>query len=215
MERREILLLLVFSCVFLKCFVQAEKCDPKPSIKQHEGYKRCVYLDTHEKRTIGYGFNMQKHGAREEFIKANPREQYVGTADKVFNTFLKSPLTKWNKECPCCSIYSETSKYSCVPCLDDEYIERLLDSSLKTAIVDAGVVIGKSTFNALCCPVQNAIVNMAYNLGRTSFKKFKKFKAAIEKGDWDKAAYEAKNSIWCGQVKTRCTDISKIIGAGC
>ena len=215
MERKEILLLLVFSCTFLKCFVQAEKCDPKPSIKQHEGYKRCVYLDTHEKRTIGYGFNMQKHGAREEFIKADPREQYVGTADKVFNTFLKSPLTKWNKECPCCSIYGETSKYSCVPCLDDEYIERLLDSGLKTAIVDAEVVIGDSTFNALCCPVQNAIVNMAYNLGRTKFKDFVKLKAAIEKEDWDKAAYEAKNSIWCGKVKTRCTNISKIIGAGC
>ena len=215
MERKEILLLLVFACTFLKCFVQAEKCDPKPSIKQHEGYKRCVYLDTHEKRTIGYGFNMQKHGAREEFIKADPREQYVGTADKVFNTFLKSPLTKWNKECPCCSIYGETSKYSCVPCLDDEYIERLLDSGLKTAIVDAEVVIGDSTFNALCCPVQNAIVNMAYNLGRTKFKDFVKLKAAIEKEDWDKAAYEAKNSIWCGKVKTRCTNISKIIGAGC
>ena len=215
MERKEILLLLVFSCTFLKCFVQAEKCDPKPSIKQHEGYKRCVYLDTHEKRTIGYGFNMQKHGAREEFIKADPREQYVGTADKVFNTFLKSPLTKWNKECPCCSIYGETSKYSCVPCLDDEYIERLLDSGLKTAIVDAEVVIGDSTFNALCYPVQNAIVNMAYNLGRTKFKDFIKLKAAIEKEDWDKAAYEAKNSIWCGKVKTRCTNISKIIGAGC
>ena len=215
MERKEILLLLVFSCTFLKCFVQAEKCDPKPSIKQHEGFKRCVYLDTHEKRTIGYGFNMQKDGAREEFIKVNPREQCQGTADKVFNVFLNSPLTKWNKECPCCSTNSETSKYSCVPCLDDEYIERLLDSSLKTATVDAEVVIGKSTFHALCCSVQNAIVDMAYNLGRTNFEKFKKFKAAIEKRDWDRAAYEAEDSRWCGQVKIRCTNITKIIKAGC
>ena len=101
------------------------------------------------------------------------------------------------------------------PCLDDEYIERLLDSSLKTAIVDAEVVIGKSTFHALCCSVQNAIVDMAYNLGRTNFKKFKKFKAVIEKRDWDRAEYEAKDSRWCGQVKTRCTNISKIIKAGC
>ena len=216
MERKEILLLLVFSCVFLKCFVQAEKCDPKPSIKQHEGYKRCVYLDTHEKRTIGYGFNMQKHGAREEFIKAGQRGHCQRIAEKVFDMFLKSPLTKYDKTCPCCCYkYSETSKYSCVPCLDDEYIERLLNSSLKTAIVDAGAVIGKSTFHALCCSVQNAIVDMAYNLGRTSFKKFKKFKDAIKKRDWDEAAYEAKNSTWCGQVKTRCTDISKIIKAGC
>ena len=158
---------------------------------------------------------MEKDSARDEFIKADPREHCQCIAEKAFNTFLKSPLTKWNKECPCCSIYGETSKYSCVPCLDDEYIERLLDSSLKTAIVDAGVVIGNSTFNALCCPVQNAIVNMAYNLGRTKFKDFVKLKAAIEKEDWDKAAYEAKNSIWCGKVKTRCTNISKIIGAGC
>ena len=215
MERKEILLLLVFSCVFLKCFVQAEKCDPKPSIKQHEGYKRCVYLDTSKKRTIGYGFNMEKDGAREEFIKADPREHCKGTAGKIFDTLLKSPLTESNKKCPCCCRYSEPSKYPCVPCLDDKYIERLLDSSLKTAIVDAGVVIGKSTFHALCCSVQNAIVDMAYNLGRTSFKKFKKFKAAIEKRDWDKAAYEARDSIWCGQVKTRCTNISEIIGAGC
>ena len=216
MERKEILLLLVFSCTFLKCFVQAEKCDPKPSIKQHEGYKRCVYLDTHEKRTIGYGFNMEKDGAREEFIKAGQRGHCQRIAEKVFDMFLKSPLTKYDKTCPCCCYkYSETSKYSCVPCLDDEYIERLLDSSLKTAIVDAEVVIGKSTFHALCCSVQNAIVDMAYNLGRTNFEKFKKFKAAIEKRDWDRAEYEAKDSRWCGQVKTRCTNISKIIKAGC
>ena len=216
MERKEILLLLVFSCVYLKCFVQAEECDPKPLIKQHEGYKRCVYLDKSEKRTIGYGFNMEKDSAREEFIKAGQRGHCQCIAEKVFDMFLKSPLTKHDKTCPCCCCKnSETSKYSCVPCLDDEYIERLLDSSLKTAIVDAGVVIGKSTFHALCCSVQNAIVDMAYNLGRTSFKKFKKFKAAIEKRDWDKAAYEAKDSIWCGQVKTRCTNISEIIGAGC
>ena len=216
MERKEILLLLVFSCVYLKCFVQAKKCDPKPLIKQHEGYKRCVYLDKSKKRTIGYGFNMEKDSAREEFIKAGQRGHCQCIAEKVFDMFLKSPLTKHDKTCPCCCCkYSETSKYSCVPCLDGEYIQRLLDSSLKTAIDDAEVVIGDSTFNALCCPVQNAIVSMAYNLGRTKFKDFVKLKAAIEKGDWDKAACEAKNSIWCGQVKTRCTDISKIIGAGC
>ena len=215
MERREILLLLVFSCVYLKCFVQTEKCDPKPLIKKHEGYKQCVYLDTSGKRTIGYGFNMEKAGAREEFIRADPRGHCQGTAGKTFDMFLKSPLTKCSKTCPGCCKDSEISKCLSVPCLDNKYIERLLDSSLKTAIVDAEVVIGDSTFNALCCPVQNAIVSMAYNLGRTKFKDFVKLKAAIEKGDWDKAACEAKNSIWCGQVKTRCTDISKIIGAGC
>lgn len=63
----------------------------------------------------------------------------------------------------------------------------------------------------------NALVDMMFCLGRTRFKKFKNMVKALKEEDYDKAAYEMKNSLWYIQEEpppNRVEDLSKILKEG-
>jgi len=47
------------------------------------------------------------------------------------------------------------------------------------------------------------LCNMMYNLGYTRLSKFSKLKAAVNKGDWEKASIEMTDSKWYRQVPNR------------
>jgi lysozyme len=59
-----------------------------------------------------------------------------------------------------------------------------------------------------------ALVNMAFNLGKTKLLKFRKMIAAIRRNDWLEAAYQAQNSAWYGQVGNRAKRIVKELATG-
>lgn len=58
-------------------------------------------------------------------------------------------------------------------------------------------------FDELPDEVQEIIINMMFNLGRTRFELFKKFKAAIIENDWNEAANQMCDSRWYVQVGNR------------
>ena len=62
--------------------------------------------------------------------------------------------------------------------------------------------VSKQTLN-LPDEVQQILVNMMFNMGRTRLSKFKKFNAAIQEGDWKTAAVEGRDSLWYRQVTNR------------
>ena len=51
--------------------------------------------------------------------------------------------------------------------------------------------------------VQEILVNMMFNLGRTRLSKFKNMKAALDNADWSTAAVEGRDSLWYQQVSNR------------
>lgn len=55
----------------------------------------------------------------------------------------------------------------------------------------------------LSAPRRLALIDMTYNLGWPRFSGFKKMIAAIKAGDFEKAAAEALDSRWAGQVGQR------------
>ena len=55
---------------------------------------------------------------------------------------------------------------------------------------------------------QRGLVNMAFNLGLPRLLTFKKMLAALQTGDGERAAIEALDSIWAGQVKGRADRIA-------
>jgi len=56
--------------------------------------------------------------------------------------------------------------------------------------------------------VQDALINMCFNLGLTRLLTFKRMIAALEAKDYTKAALEALDSKWAKQVKGRATDVA-------
>ncbi len=60
-------------------------------------------------------------------------------------------------------------------------------------------------------PVQEALANMHYNMGINRLLGFKKMLAAVEAGDYAKAADEALDSKWARQVGERANRIADLL----
>lgn len=64
-------------------------------------------------------------------------------------------------------------------------------------------------------PVRQAVMaNLAYNLGYRRLAKFRNTLARLAAGDYVGAANGMKNSLWCRQVKTRCTELVEEMRTG-
>ncbi len=62
--------------------------------------------------------------------------------------------------------------------------------------------------------VQNALMNMCFNLGITRLLGFKRMIKALEQKDYTKAALEALDSSWANQVGMRAKDVALMIREG-
>jgi len=58
---------------------------------------------------------------------------------------------------------------------------------------------------------QAAIIDMAFNLGVAGLSEFKRMLAALQDGDYERAADEALRSQWAEQVGIRAEDIDEMI----
>lgn len=63
-------------------------------------------------------------------------------------------------------------------------------------------------------PRQRALANMAFNLGWPRFSGFRNMLAALQAGEFERAAGEALDSKWARQVGARATRIAEMIREG-
>ncbi len=70
----------------------------------------------------------------------------------------------------------------------------------------------QSWYSSLPINVQNALINMNFNLGITKLLEFKEMIAALENKNYRAAAQAALNSLWAKQVPNRAKEIAVMIG---
>jgi lysozyme len=87
--------------------------------------------------------------------------------------------------------------------IDEERVRACFERDLDTAISECEHLYGKGSFGNLPDEVQQILVNLMFNMGRTRLSKFKKMNEAIEAGDWKTAAVEGRDSRWYKQVTNR------------
>ena len=75
-------------------------------------------------------------------------------------------------------------------------------NDLDTAISECVALYG-DTFNDWPGVVQEVLVNMMFNMGRTRLGKFNNFRKALEAQDWKQAGIEGRDSRWYEQVTSR------------
>jgi lysozyme len=71
-----------------------------------------------------------------------------------------------------------------------------------------------SWFESLSDIRQEILINLHFNIGHTSFLKFKKMIWALENGDYTGAATEMKDSRWYNQVGIRAEQLVKAMLSG-
>jgi lysozyme len=90
-----------------------------------------------------------------------------------------------------------------------QQIEQLFQITVQRAYNDCLAIF--PNFNNLPRTVQDVLVNMSFNLGRTKLLKFKEMIAAVNSGDWAAMAREMKDSKWFEQVGGRSRELYRII----
>jgi lysozyme len=93
--------------------------------------------------------------------------------------------------------------------LSDKEIRSLYNHSLNTAMRDAEAWV--PNLRSHPPEVQRAVIDMAFNLGRTRLMGFKKTRKALEARDYNTAANEMLDSKWAKQVKGRATTLSEMV----
>ena len=83
----------------------------------------------------------------------------------------------------------------------DERIQEVFEADVHIATQEVLVVFPSA--NTFPGEVKEILINMMFNLGRPRLKKFKNFIAAVNEGDWNRAADEMVDSLWYKQVKGR------------
>jgi lysozyme len=87
--------------------------------------------------------------------------------------------------------------------VSEERVRSCFDGDLDIAISECFALYGEREFGELPSEVQQVLVNMMFNMGRTRLSGFKKFNAAVTEGDWKTAAVEGRDSRWYRQVTNR------------
>lgn len=89
--------------------------------------------------------------------------------------------------------------------LSAEQIDALFEINLNEAIRYAEQQV--PNLQQLPQTVQEIVIDMMFNLGPTRFSKFVKFKQALARGDYQRAADEMVDSQWYGQVGDRAEEL--------
>jgi GH24 family phage-related lysozyme (muramidase) len=86
--------------------------------------------------------------------------------------------------------------------ITEERTKECFEKDLDTAISECVALYG-DTFNDWPGVVQEVLVNMMFNMGRTRLGKFNNFRKALEAQDWKQAGIEGRDSRWHKQVTNR------------
>ena len=183
------LLLLGIISIFI-AYGEPEMNQEKELLKRlrlEEGYRSKPYLDTVNRWTLGYGWNVQgrpltKIEAEHLFGEDEP---YPISVDRIIDHYRKEPMSRE----------------------DAEYI---LEHCLHIAEGDCQIIFGKFWVSI---PTEKRIplIDMAYNLGIKKFRKFKKMIKAVKESNWSEAAKQIRNSLAYLQAQKRYESIAILL----
>ena len=87
--------------------------------------------------------------------------------------------------------------------VSEERVITAFAHDLDLAIAECHALYSEGGFSAFPDEVQQILVNMMFNMGRTRLSKFKKMNEWVQKGNWKAAAVEGRDSVWYKQVTNR------------
>lgn len=102
----------------------------------------------------------------------------------------------------------ENSMYPNTCEISEKEVLYLFDKDLERAIVGAKDLIGTLV---LPLEIQEVIVEMVFQLGKSGVRKFKFMWAALNKGFFLEAAHQMRKSRWHRQTPSRCNELASIV----
>ena len=94
-------------------------------------------------------------------------------------------------------------------CLTDSQIDSLFQNDLTWASAGASNCVPSFGSQPSC--IQNVLVDMTFNMGKSSLCSWPNFVKQLGNKDYEGAASNMASSKWCGQVGNRCTRNTGIV----
>ena len=97
--------------------------------------------------------------------------------------------------------------------ITQEEADELFDIDLNRAAAGANELIIKNIGDHDDLPqvIQEVLVEMVFQLGKTGVKQFRNMWTSLKEKDWPMAAMHMKDSRWRKQTKKRCEHLSKMV----
>jgi GH24 family phage-related lysozyme (muramidase) len=150
-------------------------------LKESEGDSSHLYLDTKGFPTVGVGFKLNNIQEAKNLGFMDPITKKFATKLEIVNEF--ESITRQKR-----GMLSSKYKFNLV--LPREYRDKLLEEKIESFKKELKHKF--ISYDKYPVPVQNALLDMAFNLGTTGLvTKFPKFKKAVESEDWGTAAKES------------------------
>ena len=86
--------------------------------------------------------------------------------------------------------------------VSEERVRECFEHDLGISVSEC-VILYEDQWESFPDEVQQILVNMMFNMGRTRLSKFKKMNLALSVGHWKLAAAEGRDSLWYRQVTNR------------
>lgn len=95
--------------------------------------------------------------------------------------------------------------------LPDAVIDDIFREDVELTVQQTKSLVNPAVFAGLPYDMKLVLVDMCFNLGRGGLGKFKKFLAAVERKDYNRAADEMVDSKWYGQVGNRSKKLEEMV----
>jgi lysozyme len=88
----------------------------------------------------------------------------------------------------------------------------LLETDLDECVADLKMLF--PDFDQIDPPRQEALVNMRFQLGGGTLRKFRRMVKAVKTEDWEEAKVEALDSAWARQTPQRAHEVAEVLRTG-
>lgn len=88
----------------------------------------------------------------------------------------------------------------------------LLETDLDACVEDLKMLF--PNFEEIDPPRQEALVNMRFQLGGGTLRKFRRMVKAVKAEDWEEAKVEALDSSWARQTPQRAHEVAEVLRTG-
>eukprot|EP00500_Bicosoecida_sp_ms1_P001776 CAMPEP_0203815028 /NCGR_PEP_ID=MMETSP0115-20131106/7445_1 /ASSEMBLY_ACC=CAM_ASM_000227 /TAXON_ID=33651 /ORGANISM="Bicosoecid sp, Strain ms1" /LENGTH=367 /DNA_ID=CAMNT_0050723917 /DNA_START=75 /DNA_END=1175 /DNA_ORIENTATION=- len=119
-------------------------------------------------------------------------------------------LDAWGASSKVAAVGGDFQKVYNGGCLSQSQCDSLLAGAVSSAASAA-----RGIFGSQCSCIEAVLTDMTYNLGSAGISSFTTFISLIKQGKWSAAASDARGTLWCSQVGSRCSRDASIIAGGC
>ena len=96
--------------------------------------------------------------------------------------------------------------------ISEAAVRQIFEDDVALAEIDARILF--PAFDGMTDVRQRVLVNMSFNMGITRLAQFRRFLAALDRGDYNLASVEMKDSRWAVQVGARAERLAKMMREG-